>query len=308
MELIKPVKLIFMPQFERYEPLARDHTATIAFKECARLYFYKIVLGFTDRITPPYFRFGQAYHKFREHLENAFISGKSDQESFIIGLTAAVNHMGNKDPVVGTKFDFLTLARLIKSCEYTYKLWKKEKSQGKIKVLAVEQPFDILMKDKKTRRGGKGDQFVTWMGKHTGRDFKTSSKSPGWYDRTLDPNDQFTGYIWGLGKLSGQQVNQLLVDVLFNTKTTGPKIQQFLATRTRWQLNKWEEEQIHLEKMIDVCREEDIWPMEENGCPFCEFRSVCKKGTESSQVHQLKSEFKQEPWDYKNIDKRNEAA
>ena len=308
MELILPVKKIFMPQFERYEPLARDHTATIAFKACARLYFYKIVLGFTERLTPPYFKFGQAYHLFREHLENAFIAGKSENECFILGLTAAVNHMGKKDPPAGSKWDFLTLPRLIKSCEYAFKQWKKEKAQKKIIVLAVEQPFDVVMKDGKTRRGGKADQFVKWMGKHTGRDWKTSSKTPGWYDRTLDPNDQFTGYIWGLKKLSGQEVNQLIIDVMFNNKTSGPKIQPYLATRTSWQLDKWEEEQILLERQIDVSRAEDIWPMCEHSCAFCEFRSVCKKGTEASQAHQLKSEFKQLPWDYKNIDKRNEAA
>ena len=179
--------------------------------------------------------------------------------------------------------------------------WKKEKKDGKIKVIAVEQPFEVVLANGVTTRGGKADQFVKWNGMLYGRDFKTSSKSSGWYDRGIDPNDQFTGYTIGLQKLSDQPVQGLIVDVLFNTKTTGPKIQQFIASRSQWQLRQWEKEQAIVEQNITNCRDNDIWPMHEKNCTFCHFRSVCKKGSEKAQAGALKAEYIQREWDYKNL-------
>jgi len=71
MEIIKPPKQIFMAGIERREPASRDHTAVISAKTCLRKYFYEMVLGFTDKITPQFFKFGTAYHKFREVLETS---------------------------------------------------------------------------------------------------------------------------------------------------------------------------------------------------------------------------------------------
>ena len=47
---------------------------------------------------------------------------------------------------------------------------------------------------------GRADQIVKWSGKVWGRDFKTSSKDGAFYQRQLDPNEQFTGYTYAEGK------------------------------------------------------------------------------------------------------------
>jgi hypothetical protein len=297
MELIKPVKQEFMAKFERCEPAARDHSATIKAKECMRLYFYTMVLGFREKETPQFFNFGSAYHKFREKLET---EEGPDDKKYVIALAAALD-IFQGDPPAGSKYDFLSRGRLMKSCEVAFKHWKQEKSQGNIEVVAVEQPFDVYLSDGKTRRGGKADQVIRMHGRLAGRDWKTSSKNEYFYDRTIEPNDQFTGYLFGIGKLSGEFASSMIVDVLFNTKSKGPTIKSFITSRTEWQMDQWEKEQIHFEKLISACREEDIWPMEEKNCSFCMFRSVCKKGTEDAQIAQLEREFVQNAWDYKNL-------
>jgi len=111
----------------------------------------------------------------------------------------------------------------------------------------------------------------------------------------------FTGYLVGLSKLTGEYVGLLIVEVLHNSRSAGPTIKPFFATRTDWQLDKWEEETIYYEKIIDICREDDIWPMMEKSCPFCKFRSVCKMGTEQAQASRLQQEFAQRTWDYKSL-------
>ena len=299
---ITPPLVEFMTEFERYEPVGRDSTCIMAYKECPRKYFYVIVLGMRDKIQPAYFRFGTAYHAYREAMENKFIETANVVDAIKAGMEAGLKAFGDKDPsTADKKWSFLTKQRLVASMMYMSKVWKKEKKDGKIKVIAVEQPFEVVLADGATTRGGKADQFVKWNGMLYGRDFKTSSKSPGWYDRGINPNDQFTGYTLGLQKLSGQPVQGLIVDVLFNTKTTGPTTKQYIASRSQCVLRQWEKEQAVVEQNINNSRKQDTWPMHEKNCTFCIFRSVCKKGSELAQAGQLKAEFVQKAWDYKNI-------
>jgi hypothetical protein len=145
-----------------------------------------------------------------------------------------------------------------------------------------------------------------WNGKVYGRDFKTSSKTQdAYFVRTLDPNDQFTRYTWAESELSGQDVEGQMVEVLFNAKSTkkeqkGPSIHNHLTTRSKDQLERWVKEQVFYNKILTIMREEDTYPMEEKHCPFCEFHSVCSKGTEQAMMNKLESEFKVEPWDCVN--------
>lgn len=301
MEIITPPLQVFMAKLQRYEPASRDSTAVMAAKTCMRLYFYQIVLGFRpdERDTPVYFRWGSAYHKFREVLEKT----NGDLQ---LALTAAANIWKDYQTPAESKWSHLTGPRLLESLQLAYAEWQKEKQLARIEVLAVEQAFEVYMSDGKTRRGGKADQFIRWNGRLWGRDFKTSSKTPKYYEQGIDPNDQFTGYIWGLSKLSGEFVQGLIVDVLFNEKDTKsqkkhPEIKQFTTTRTQGQLERWEKEHILLEKKIALSREEDTWEQQEKSCSFCIFRSVCTKGSEAAMMNQLQANFVQKPWDYKTL-------
>jgi len=291
----------------------------IVAKECFRKYFFRIVLGFTDKDTPPYFTFGSVYHKFREILELKYMESptKDDKEldnMILFAIQAALvlaKKLKMTDPMVGTKWEFMTKARLVESCMVAGKHWKREKLMGEIEVLAVEQNFNIEVKDENENPtgifiGGKADQILRWRGRLWGRDFKTSSQNQeGWYIRSLDPNDQFTRYTWAEAQLNGEHVEGQLIEVMYNAKSTkttkkGPKIYPHMATRTEWQLKRWIKEQIFFSKLLDQCREEDIYPMEEKSCVYCIFHSVCKKGSERAMIAKLQAEFKHEPWDCTN--------
>lgn len=319
-EVRVPPVIKFMKKFRRYEPTVLDHSAVIQAKTCKRKYFYRIVLGFTDRNRPQYFGFGSCYHKFREILEREWMNDKrahaekvADQQfqmnCFATGVLAARNlwkQLKMRDPVVGDKWEFQTEARMVESCASAFKAWQREKTQNRIEVLAVEQNFTVPLPDGEWI-GGKADQIIRWNSKVWGRDFKTSSKTQdAYYTRTLDPNDQFTRYTYGEQQLCGEPVQGQLVEVLFNAKGTksepkkGPSIHAHIASRSQSQLAQWESEQVTYNKVLTVLRNEDSWPMEEKHCPFCEYHSVCKAPSENAQMAKLESEFIIQPWNFLN--------
>lgn len=323
----------FMGKFQRYEPVVQDHSAVSVAHRCKRKYFLRIVLGFTERTAPQYFGFGSCYHKFREVLEKQFLglapfkplekNERMQEDAQITMLSVAIaaardlwKRKKMKDPPPDDKWSFMTEAKLIESCAHAFKYWQAEKQQGRIEVIAVEQNFVVALPDG-TRIAGKADQIVKWNGKLWGRDFKTSSKEQNaYYARTLDPNDQFTRYTWAEselsgvrfgadGSISGVPVNGQLVEVLYNAKPTkkeqkGPSVHPHIASRSATQLSAWVKEQIFYSKLLEMLRDNDMYPMEPAACSFCEFHSVCKTSGERAMMAKLEAEFKIEPWDCVN--------
>ncbi len=315
METIDHPKVEFMAELERAEPAARDSTSRTHFKKCPRMYFYRIVLGYSEKETKPYFKFGAAYHKFMEILELSWydpITGEGDKDEdnpahIHKALEAAVKLYGKDDPPTGTQWDHLNLARMAQCCAYAAKKWKREKKGGKLKVIGVEQPFEVFLKDGVTRLGGKADVFLLWTGTHAGKDFKTTGMTAEKFQRGINPNDQFNGYLLGLSLLSGNHVGTLLVDTLFIKKPTkqkpspDPEIEIYAVSKTEKELKRFEDETIWWEGLINESREKDFWPMNETHCWNCIYRAVCSKGTENAQMNQLRTRYKREPWDYKTI-------
>lgn len=284
-----------MKKYARHEPLVKDHTAMIAAKTCLRKFFYQIVIGKVPNETAIYLTWGSSYHKFREVLELT----KDVAEAMKAGLEIWDKGQG-ADPPVGTKWEFLTKARLLASFKAGYEWWCTEKKQGKIEVIAVEQPFNIQLPDG-SYNGGRADQIIKLNGVCYGRDFKTTSKEGSFYSRGLEPNDQFTRYTYSEGKLTGMRVQGQLVEVLYNSKKDGPKISTYITTRSEYQLKQWEKEAIFMNKILDMCREEDTWPMEEAACAFCPYHSVCKAPSEGAMMAKLDSEYVTRPWDHTTV-------
>lgn len=302
MEVIEHTNKRFMTSFTRVEPLLIDSTSLTTYLTCPRKYFYRIVLGFISKgSVPPYFAFGSAYHKFREILDNSMndtVDGKprSESEAFILALQAAKAYAAKylKEAEVGTKWDFLTAGRLALSCEKAFEVWLEERK--KFKVIAAEQIVTVSLPHG-TGIMGKIDRLISWNGRVWVWDYKTTSKLGPYYERSLEPNDQFARYIWMTQQLSGQAIAGLMVDVLYNSKKEGPKFQLFPTARNKTQLDNWVREHKYWEEQIENNRKEDFWPMNPKSCAFCEYHSVCKQGTESGQMSQLKSYYKVKQWD-----------
>lgn len=306
----------FMARFERYEPVIMDHTAMITAKKCLKMYFYQIVLGRVTKDEAIYFAWGSSYHKFREVLEKEYGFGsnkppKFDENKALDAFTKAVNaglmywRAKGKDQTAEDKFSWMTAPRLFKSFQVAFEHWKREKQRGVIEVIAVEQPFNVQLADG-SHRSGRADQIIRWMNKPWGRDFKTSSKEGAFYARSLEPNEQFSGYTFAEAQLTGENIQGQIVEVLFNAKATknkenGPEIFELTASRNKWQLEQWEKDHIFWNQILTKARNEDHYPMTEAQCPFCPYHSVCKQSNEASMMYQLETSFKVRPWDNTKI-------
>lgn len=312
-KIIPPIKQKFMAAFKRYEPLARDSTAIATAKKCFRAYFFAMVLAFRlpKNGPPPYFAFGTGYHTFRCILEETYKKTGEQGISLARGWEAAKDGWPGDPKIAGNsyldKWSHLTLAYLQVSCAVGFNHWKAEKEKGVIKVTASEQPFEVTLKDGKTS-GGTADELIRWSGEPWDRDFKTTGMSPEWYERSqLDPKDQFYRYAHGVSGLVGEPLKGLLIETLFHHKVTKthdgkPFIRSFIVSFTPSQLQRWEDEQVVFERMLDICREEDVWPACETFCGNCEYHAICKVGTERGMMAKLEQIFTQKHWDFKNID------
>jgi hypothetical protein len=188
----------------------------------------------------------------------------------------------------------------MKSLATDYENWEKEKSQGKIKVLYIEQVLNTVLPDGSIV-AGRIDQGIEWSGQIWDRDWKTSSKPKMIFADQKDPDDQATRYIYILSKLHGRLIGGVVFDVIYNTKTVGPESYTHLVQRTPKQLEQWEKEQIHLNKQLKLNRDSDVWPMREGKCSFCEYKWVCRQSNEAAQVAKLESDFVKNPWDFTKV-------
>ena len=296
------------PGLPRYQPKTYDSSTIKLAKECFRKYFYRIVLGrvpFKSKYQT-IFDFGSAYHKFREIIEKEFLKGSPPEVCFGMGLKA----ISSIKLVPGEgKYEFLTRQRLIETCQVAFEWWKGEKEKGIIKVLAVEQPFNIQLPNGKFI-GGRADQIIEWRGKVWGRDFKTTSKMSNYFNMTLDPNDQATRYVYMESKLhygneaitNGKHIDGIIFEVIQNTKTTSPKIYNALVTKNQFQLESWERDELFIHRILEMCEAEDTYPMCEITCSFCDYAKVCKAPSESSQENILRNEYSLSPWDHERVE------
>lgn len=316
METVEYPNKRYMAKFERFEPVIRDHTAIITAKKCFRMYFYQIVLGRRLREDFVVFAWGSSYHKFREVLSLEYGIGEQTpkkfdedkaKEAFVKAAQVGLDYWtkNGKDQPVDSKWEFMTSSRLLQSFKVAYEHWMHERKQGKIIVIAVEQAFNVRLKDGRYT-SGRVDELLRWQGRIWGRDFKTSAKDENYFKRSITPNDQFSRYTVAEGLLCGEPIQGQVIEQLWNAKSTktqvkGPKIFTHLATRTKSELEEWEDGNSAIEDFLDVCRERDIWPQCEVNCNWCPYHIVCKAANESAKMNILENMYQVIPWDNTKI-------
>ena len=293
----------FLPTLQRFEPEAMDHTATKEFKKCPRSYFLRMVLGRTspEGKWASVFAWGSSIHKYLERLYEDGDAGAAAQAALPI----------YKSPTNPT-FEWQTKERLLSTFAKLYKMYTEEKTNNVIRVEAIEQPFNITFPDG-TPVGGRFDQVMKWNGRMWIRDWKTTSKQINYFKQGLEPNDQAIRYIYALSSLQfGQDekgypnkvIDGVLFVAIYNTKTVGPEIQPVPSSRSLTQVKKWLDEQMFIHKQMQLCRENDVWPMHEVSCSFCDFRQVCTQPSDAAMENVLKTQYLLQPWKHEEVDQK----
>jgi hypothetical protein len=293
----------FLPTLQRFEPETMDHTATKEFKKCPRSYFYRMILGRTspEGKWASVFAWGSSIHKYLEVLYE-------DGDAGAAALAALPVYKSPTNPT----FEWQSKERLLSTFAKLYKMYLEEKSNNVIRVEAIEQPFNICFPDG-IPVGGRFDQVMKWNGRMWIRDWKTTSKQINYFKQGLEPNDQAIRYIYALSCLQfGQDehgypnkvIDGVLFVAIYNAKTVGPEIQPVPSSRSLTQVKKWVDEQVFLHKQMQLCRENDTWPMHEVNCTFCDFRQVCTQPSEPAMENMLKTHYVLQPWKHEEVDQK----
>lgn len=261
--------------------------------------------------------FGLAYHAYREHIERllreqglAEITDPIHEEAYRIALEES----GFEEPPLGHRKDWMTKERLRQTCDLARQRISHELREGAVKVQRYEDSFELPLPPDLNylisgeRYGGRMDQGISWRNRIWVRDFKTTSRMGKTYHKRFDPNNQFSGYIWGMGELSGREIEGAIVEVVYNTKTQGPEIHQFLVTRTPGQLNQWLHTTGRSIKWIRECIEDTptlgylAWPQFTLACDDyggCFYRDCCSKGGHSGEIEAwLLDRTVESEWDF----------
>lgn len=299
----------FMKQFPRHELLAKDHSGIIVAKGCLRKYFYREVINLVPRESNVIFLpWGTAYHMFREKLDEIYGYGDNEpptyddekaKEAFKIASREATKywHEHGEDQKPGAKYDWFTTERFYASCVKAFEHWVNEKKLGRVKIIAVEQYFNVQIKDGSFRQG-RTDRIVEIREELWNVDYKSTSKPQEWFKGQLQPNNQIRTYTFGAKALSGRNVRGTIIEALYNGKSTkkgdkGPEVYEELIEVTDYELDIWEEEQVQWNNILELCREKDVWPQTETQCAWCEYNIVCRKGSEAAMVYTLENKFQQ---------------
>lgn len=294
--------------------IALDNSVTTTTGRCARLGFYQYWLNRSPEGKSWPIALGLAYHTYREVLEEAFAEGSFPETAHQIAMARAL--LDWEDPPIGHKHDWYTYDRVVKTLEEGYRVWTKEKSDGRIKVLFSEQSFELEIPDcfmpdgTPEVYGGRIDQIIEWNGALWVRDFKTTSRMGSGFQDRFDPNNQLTGYVWAAGLLSGgRKVDGAIVEVPYNTKTKGPEIHQFLSTRSTGQIDQFLASQRMERRIIRMMEEATpelgmlAWPMRTAACDDyggCFFRNACRQDNPRAIERWLSLNTVESTWDFHN--------
>jgi len=308
----------FMKQFPRHELKHKDHSGIIIAKQCLRKYFYREILNLiTNEHNVIFLPWGTAYHIYREKLSELYGYGENEPKVYdeekakdahkqAAREATAYWHKHGEDQKVGTKYDWYTTERFYSSLVKAFEHWVSERKLGRVKVITIEQYFNVQIKDGRYVQG-RTDEVVEIKDELWGRDFKTTGKPQEWFKNQLNPNNQVRTYTFGTSRLSNRNVRGILIQALFNGKSTkqgpkGPDIYEEIIEVTDYELEQWEEEQVQWNNILELCREKDVWPQTETQCAWCEYNIVCRKGSEASMVYTLENKFQKKLRDPSRMD------
>ena len=281
-----------------------DNSMLEAHKQCPRYYWVRYELNRSplERSFP--ITFGNAYHRYREILDLAWLKDSElHPEYHDLAVAAAFKIFGtgdSADPPLDHKHSFLTRARLLQTLEQAWEYWTAEKTTGDYVTIEAEQSFQLPLPSG-WHYGGKIDNVFRWGRDLWIKDYKTTSRMGRTYAHQFEPNAQFTGYIWGVRNLSGRRVKGVMVETVYNTKNIGPEHSNFLSTRTDGAIEEWiSDTEAAIEDVVRD-RERRYFPKRTSACMNyggCYFREFCKLGNWKSREDWLDGHTEGRVWDF----------
>lgn len=286
-----------------------DSVSLVALKTCPRLYFYKIVQGWTLFPHPSTLQFGIAYHTLQETFHKLIAHGV-DQETTLLRCVRLAGLLGERLPPGRNERTKETLVRAIVWHEAQFHKDPAVTAIKKNGMPAVEFSFTLPIADVDNTPiylCGHIDRIVQFQGDTWIQDYKTTkSQLNERFLAQFKPNSQVSGYATAGYILSTQPNNifpstpkGVIIDGV-ELGVTYTRFQRFVLRFTQLELNEW------LSDFIAIIRtvargyaEQERWPMNESACGNyggCEFHSVCSRNPAEREMLLTKG-WKRSFWD-----------
>lgn len=236
---------------------------------CPRRTYYHRIQGLVPLGNAPAPEFGKAWHLLME----AHYKGASPAEALEAFRAYWQAYLDTGEVLIGRKAEMYTMERV----EKMYAAYRAKYASENFEVLAheggTELGFELPLGDT-TYKGiidlviRRPNYGVVVM------DHKTSSRIDSFYQKTLNPSLQFTGYVWA-AEQHFENVYGVCVNGTLCAKVE-VKHERFWQTYSRLEIEEWKREVVRY--MDEIKREveagaEGLWPRHTNACNH--FNSTC---------------------------------
>lgn len=233
-------------------------------------------------------------------------------------LKAVANHW----PEVGISDDFRNLGY---ACQ-VIRAYIREHPTESFTVIqgpegpVVEQAFTVdtgLMLDEEFREGdpdqghilygGIIDLGVDFNGVLYVLDHKTTTVlgDGDWYFAKFKPDNQMTGYIWGLSRISSQRVGGALINAVGLYKSGDIRFKRQITSRNQFEIDEWLDGVRTRCNEIKRCERNKNWRLETSCCTLygkCEYYDVHVLNDPDDREKWLAQNFVKSEWNYEDRD------
>lgn len=153
--------------------------------------------------------------------------------------------------------------------------------------------------------GGIIDAGIEFAGKVYVLEHKTTTQMGNSYFLQFKPNNQVTGYIWGLSKLSSAKIGGAMINGIGLYKASPTKFDRHLTNRAACEIDEW---LIHVKETcneIKRCERTGIWPWRTMACTLyglCDYHNVHVLATEGERSKRLEQDYTMSTWNHEERD------
>ena len=247
---------------------AVDFTMMSTFCLCRRKYHYRMERGLVLPTPATAPSFGGAIHKGLDRLYTSKMEDVTGAvEIFKNGFVEQLDVDDKRTHVLG---------------EWILKNYQEVYKEQPLTALVVEKEFELLMPGTQRKFIGRIDKIVDWDGTLWIMDHKTTSQLGATYGKSVEPNAQYTGYVWAAREM-GYNVVGVIVDAILVAKgllqaasrARLTPLARFDAYRSQKQLEEWVKEREGILKDLTYSEENGHWPMDGTFNGMCTYYGEC---------------------------------
>lgn len=153
--------------------------------------------------------------------------------------------------------------------------------------------------------GGVIDAGIDFGGKAYVFEHKTTSQMGTGYFLQFKPNNQVTGYIWGLTGLTSMKVGGALVNGIGIYKASPTKFERHITNRAQVEIDEWLVHVLVTCNEIKRCERTGVWPWRTMACTLyglCDYHNVHVLAHEAERDKRLEQDYVRSHWNHEERD------